>query len=196
MKRPILSAMVLASAVAFSLPAQAQEKAKPKSTFIKGIGDVEAIRTTSTIDAIDAKNRIVTLKGESGNLYTVTAGKEVRNFDKLKVGDKVTVDYFEAIAIEATKTDAPPSVTEVVEGDRAKKGEQPGAVVVRKIRIVTTVLGHNADNQTVLVRGPLGHLTQVKIRDPKVFEGLKGGGNIDLTYAEGVAINVTPGSKK
>ena len=194
MKRVLFSIIALASAAAFSLPAVAQEKAK--TAVIKGIGEVEAIRATATIDAIDAKNRIVTLKGESGNLYTVTAGKEVRNFDKLKVGDKVTIDYFEAIALDAKKTDAPPSVTEVVEGDRAKKGEQPGAVVVRKIHIVTSVLGHNADNQTVLVRGPLGHLTQVKIRDPKVFEALKGGGNIDLTYAEGVAINVTPGVKK
>jgi len=193
MKRAIFSAMILASAVAFGLPAQAADKTK---TFIKGIGEVEAIRATSTIDAIDAKNRVVTLKGEGGNLFTVTAGKEVRNFDKLKVGDKVTIDYFEAIAIEATKTDAAPSATEVIEGDRAKKGAQPGAVVVRKVHIVTTVLGNNPDTQTVLVRGPLGHLTEVKIRDPKVFESLKGGGNIDLTYAEGVAINVTPGSKK
>lgn len=193
MKRAIFSAMVLASAVAFSLPAQAADKSK---TFIKGLGEVEAIRATSTIDAIDAKNRVVTLKGEKGNLFTVTAGKEVRNFDKLKVGDTVTIDYFEAIALEAKKTDAPPSATEVVEGDRAKKGAQPGAVVVRKVHIVTTVLGNNADTQTVLVRGPLGHLTEVKIRDPKVFESLKGGGNIELLYAEGMAINVTPGSKK
>ena len=36
----------------------------------------------------------------------------------------------------------------------------------------------------MLVRGPLGHVTEVKIRDPKVVAGLKTGGQIDLTYGK------------
>lgn len=187
-------ALAFATALVCGLPAQAQDK--PKSTYIKGIGEVNAIRSVSTIDAIDTKNRVVTLKGESGNVYPVNAGPEVRNFDKLKVGDTVTIDYFEAVAIDAKKTTGAPSVSEVVKGDRAKKGEQPGAVVVRKVHVVTEVLGNNPETQTVLVRGPLGNTTPVKIRDPKVFESLKGGGQIDLTYAEGMAVNVTPSKKK
>jgi len=197
MKRAFLPALtIVASTLVFAPYAHAEAATAPKSTVIKGIGEVQTVHATATIDAIDKKNRIVTLKGENGNMYSVPCGKEVRNFDKLKVGDTVDIDYFEAVAVEAKKAEGVPSVTEVITGDRAEKGAQPGAVVLRKVHIVTEVLGNNPETQTVAVRGPRGNIVQVKIRDPKVFESLKGGGQIDLTYAEGLAVAVKPGKKK
>lgn len=72
----------------------------------------------------------------------------------------------------------------------------PAGVVLRKVRVVTNVLGVNLESQRVLVRGPLGHLTEVKIRDPKVVSSLKSGGQIDLTYVEGVAVAVKAGASR
>ena len=46
---------------------------------------------TATITAIDKATRDVTLKGPQGNEMTVTAGPEVKNFEKLKVGDQVNL---------------------------------------------------------------------------------------------------------
>lgn len=194
MKRSVFCAALVASA---ALPFGTQAyAADAKPVMIKEIGEINAIQAKATVVAIDMKNRIVTLKAENGREFSVTAGPEVRNLDKIKVGDIVTTTYYEAVAIAAKKTDAAPMMTVETEGARAKKGEQPGAVVLRRIHVVTTILGHNADTQSILVRGPLGHLTEVKIRDPKVFEELKGGGNVDLLYVEGLAIGVTPGAKK
>jgi hypothetical protein len=192
MKRSLFCAALIASA---ALGTQAYA-ADAKPIEIKEIGAVNAIQAKATVLAIDMKNRVVTLKAENGHEFSITAGPEVRNLDKIKVGDIVVTTYYEAVAVSAKKTDAAPMMTVETEGARAKKGEQPGAAVMRRIHVVTTVLGHNADTQTILVRGPLGHLTEVKIRDPKVFEELKGGGNVDLVYVEGVAIGVTPGGKK
>lgn len=195
MKRSLIHAAVVATlAFAATLPAHAAAEAKP--IMIKEIGEINAIQVTATVEAIDLKNRIVTLKAENGNSQTVSVSKEARNLDQVKVGDIVTITYYEAVAIDAKRTDAAPSVTETTEGARAEKGAKPGGVVLRRIHIVTSVLGHNADTQTVAVRGPLGHITQVKIRDPKVFAELKGGGNIDLTYVEGLAIDVKAAPKK
>jgi hypothetical protein len=197
MKRSLFRAAAVAT-IAFASTLPAQAASEPKPIMIKEIGELKAIQTTATVLAIDIKNRIVTLKGENGNEQTVAVSKDARNLDQVKVGDTVTITYYEAVAIEAKRTDATPSVTETIEGVRAEKGEKPSGVVLRRIHVVTSVLGTNADTQSVAVRGPLGHITQVKIRDPKVFAELKAspGGQIDLTYIEGMAIDVKAAAKK
>ena len=195
MKRSLFRAAAVATiAIASTMPAHAASE--PKPVLIKEIGELKAIQATSTVVGIDLKNRIVTLKGENGAEQAVTVSKDARNLDQVKVGDQVTITYYEAVAIEAKRTEAAPSVTTTTEGARAKKGEKPGGVILNRIHVVTAVLGTNADTQSVAVRGPLGHITQVKIRDPKVFAELKSGGQIDLTYIEGLAIEVKPAAKK
>jgi hypothetical protein len=79
---------------------------------------------------------------------------------------------------------------------KAAKGSMPAGVALRKVRIVTTIMGINAETQRVLLRGPLGHLTEVKIRDPKLLATLQAGGQVDITYIEGLALSVQPGAAK
>ena len=63
----------------------------------------DTVEVSATITAIDKATRDVTLKGQQGNLMTVTAGPEVKNFDKLKVGDQVDLQYIEALTLELKK---------------------------------------------------------------------------------------------
>jgi hypothetical protein len=58
---------------------------------------------TSTIVAtvldIDHKNRVVTLQGPKGGIVTVAVPADMKTFDSLKKGDKVSAVYTEAVAI-------------------------------------------------------------------------------------------------
>ncbi len=58
---------------------------------------------TSTIVAtvldIDQKNRVVTLQGPKGGIVTVAVPADMKTFDSLKKGDKVSAVYTEAVAI-------------------------------------------------------------------------------------------------
>ena len=53
--------------------------------------------------AIDPATRGLTLRGIDGKDVEVTAGPEVRNYDKLKVGDKVDMSYIERLDLELIK---------------------------------------------------------------------------------------------
>jgi len=55
------------------------------------------------IVGIDAGARSLTLKGVKGRVITVAVGKEVTNFDTLKIGDRVDVQVRDAMLIRATK---------------------------------------------------------------------------------------------
>jgi Cu/Ag efflux protein CusF len=52
-----------------------------------------------TLMAIDKKAKTVTLKGEDGKLVTVTP-LDMKNIDKVKVGDRAVITYTEAVAVK------------------------------------------------------------------------------------------------
>jgi hypothetical protein len=64
-----------------------------------------------------------------GRIVDVQAGAEVKNFDKIKVGDKVTAEYTQALSLElkkgkvgaAKRIESPPVVS------RAQGGDKPSA---------------------------------------------------------------------
>ena len=84
-----LAPIALAAAVAVAGTAVAQTGAVVAGTAPGKGGVAEVVKLTATITAIDKATRDVTLKGPQGNEVTLTAGPDVKNFDKLKVGDQV-----------------------------------------------------------------------------------------------------------
>jgi hypothetical protein len=103
-------------------------------------GMMQTLNVTATITAIDKAKRDVTLKGPQGNLFTVTAGPEVKNFDNLKVGDQVDMKYVEAVTMELKKGGGMiVSRTEQKGAAGAKPGATPAGVMGREVTIVPTL---------------------------------------------------------
>ncbi|MGD9297765.1 MAG: hypothetical protein PVG47_10245, partial [Chromatiales bacterium] len=53
------------------------------------------VEATSTVEEVNKADRLITLKDADGDLVTVKAGEEVRNFDQISKGDLVTVTYYQ-----------------------------------------------------------------------------------------------------
>jgi len=157
---------------------------------LKRMAAAQIVRTTATVQAVDQENRIVTLKGPDGEVQAVRISDAVVNLPQLAAGDVVDIEYYEAVALDVKPTRAEPTATQTTAIRRAKPGEKPGGVATRKVHIVTEVRGVNKDTQSVLVTGPLGNLTRIKVNDPAKFAQLQTGGRIDVTYMEGLAIAV------
>ena len=125
------------------------------------------IQKTATVESIDQASRLVTLRREDGSATTVRVSDEVRNLPQVKVGDKVVVSYYEAIAVEVKK---PGEGVQGVEADvsavRAEPGEKPavGAGVVLR----TTVVIDSVDTQfnTVTFKNSDGSAAHGRRQDP------------------------------
>ena len=61
---------------------------------------VRTYSVSGVIDAIDYKNRYIALRGPKGNTLALPVSPEVKDFDKVKVGDKISIAYSQALAIE------------------------------------------------------------------------------------------------
>ena len=62
----------------------------------------DTIEASATIEAIDPATRMFVVNGPAG-VSVIAAGPEVRNFDQMKVGDKVKMTYKAAIAAKISK---------------------------------------------------------------------------------------------
>ena len=64
-------------------------------------GSIETIGfTTASVESIDYKTRLVTLKMPEGNTLRFTAGEQVKRLDEVKKGDDVVVEYMQKITIK------------------------------------------------------------------------------------------------
>jgi len=154
------------------------------------------VTATATVQAIDLEKRIVTLKGPKGNVFDLKVGPEARNLPQVKVGDEVTVKYYESLAFKVMKAGTAPSgaaVTEVAE--RAKEGEKPGGAVGQQVTITATVEAIDQKVPTVTLKGPEGKSTTIKVKDRKNLVNVKVGDEVVISYTEAMAISVDKAKK-
>jgi hypothetical protein len=194
---------ILILSVAFvaagSVPAFAQKPAATGATTTEtspGKGTVTTVvKVTASVEAIDPAKRTVTLKGPEGKVTTITAGAAVKNFDQIKVGDFVVVGYIEALTLELKKGGtAIRQRTERDVGVAAKPGERPAGAVGTETTVIADVIAVDAKKQVVTLKGP-ERTVELKLRDPKQFNLVKVGDQVEATYTEAVAISVEPAPK-
>jgi len=188
-------AVAIAAAVASLAYGQAQS---PSGSAIVGTAPgkglaMQHVKATATVEATDPAKRTVTLKNARGEVRTITAGPEVRNFDQIKVGDSVTIEYVEGLALELKKDGkAVLGRSEVKSLERADPGKKPGGMATREITAVADVVNVDAKKSTVTVKNKEGETFDLNIRDPEQLKLIKKGDQIQATYTEAVAVSLKP----
>ena len=191
-KLVILCAALLA---ATTLPATAQQAPAPGSAVVAKsepgkVAIAHVTKVTATVEAIDQAKRQVTLKGPKGNTLVLPVSPEAKNFDQVKVGDKVVVGYIEALSLTLKKDGKElRSKTDTSDMARSAKGEQPGGPAVRQVTVIADVIAVNAKKHTVTLKGP-EQTVDLKVRDPKQLKLIKVGDQIEAVYSEGLAVTI------
>jgi hypothetical protein len=172
--------------------AAAPQPAEPPS----GTVEQSLVSVRATVEAVDLKKRLVTLRKPDGGLVTIEAGEQVRNLPQVKNGDHVVATYYEAIAYAVRRPgEAAPGVTVNESVARAKPGEKPAGAGVREVTITATIEEIDKKKPSVTLKGPGGKVVTVVPREPKNLERVAVGDLVDITYTEAVAISVEKAPK-
>jgi hypothetical protein len=151
----------------------------------------QAITATATVEDVDQKNRIVTLRTQDGELTPIKVGPEVRNLPQIRKGDIVTATYYESIAVTLRETPgAKPSITVSEDMERAPVGSMPQGAVMRTTVLTAKVVAVDRKKQTVTLEGPQGGVVKLKVEDAKRLDGVDVGELVEATYREAVVISV------
>ena len=186
---------LLAAAVALTLlapaAARAQDAAAPPS-FHATLTDKLNLR----IIRIEQDTRLVTLQHGSGDTIQVVCGPEVKNFDKLAVGDLVTTTYKEDLAIRIDPTGSFSESTEHMSSS-AKKGATPAAQFWEKREVTAKISAIDKAKGTAPIETRHGEKFTVIPDVPENLDKVQVGNFVVVTQTTTRAISVSkPGKSK
>ena len=201
MQTRLLSVMaVLCGIVAFGCAKQEAATSPPRSTTVaqsSGPGTAEAlVTTTATVEDVDQKTRMVTLRTAEGEIFHFKADESVRNLPQVRKGDHVTLTYYQSIALRLREADGEqPSISVSEHVERAPLGEKPAGLVARNTTLTAKVTAIDKKQQTVTLQGPQGGKVTLKVQDPANLEHAQVGHLVEATYREAVSISVQTPTK-
>jgi uncharacterized spore protein YtfJ len=197
--KTFLTAAAAALAVMAST-AMAQLQPETKVDVKKAPGQVTVggtAKVTATVVGIEAATRTVSLKDAKGKVVSLVVGEDARNFDQLKVGDKVTAEYKEALTLTLKKEGRGKSaISERGTMDRSDLGAKPGGTAGREVTILADVVAVNSKTRMVTLKGPKGNTLDLMVDDMEQLKNIKKGDQVEAVYTEAVAISVEPAGKK
>jgi len=156
----------------------------------------QAITATATVEDVDVKNRLVTLRTADSELSQIKVGEEVRNLPQIRKGDIVTATFYESIALSLRETPGGKPSVSVSEGmERAPLGSMPSGTAVRTTTLTAKVIAVDKKKQTVSLEGPQGGQVTLKVQDPSRLEGVDKGDLVEAVYREALVISVDKPTK-
>jgi len=195
-----IAAFLSAGIVAAPLVTYADQGVDTSGMVATGPGMAMAVKTakvTATVVGINKDTREVTLKRSDGKIVIINATEEVRNFDQIRVGDKVKAEYTQSLTLELKKGGkGKPGASEQSAMIRAPQGAKPGGAVGREITILANVVAVNAKKKTVTLRGPQGNTVDLLVQDPNQLKNIKKGDQVEAVYTEAMAIALEAAPKK
>jgi len=155
----------------------------------------DEVEVAVVVKGVDLKKRELTIETPFGEQVAVKVDKRIKRLDEVKVGDKISVEYYRYAAAEfraptPEEKEEPIQFLEVAE--KRPPGIPAGAGDFRLIRAVVTIEALNRVTETATVKGPLGRYLTVGVADPKKLEQVRIGDTVVLTYSDALIVSLEP----
>ena len=141
------------------------------------------VKATATVTAVDAKSRKVTLQAPGGPPATFTASDAVRNFDQLKVGDKVNATLNEQLVVlVGPKREPGTNYGGLVTS--APKGAKPGVIAAEVFEVVADVSAIDTAKRKATLKFDDGQTIEVDIRPDVDLSKYKVGDSVTIRVTQ------------
>jgi hypothetical protein len=188
---PMKKLIIAAALVLLAIPVAAQTVEGQLSAGKDAVQAEMLVELQATVGSIDLDSREVMLKSDKGEEMTVVAGPDVKRLDEVKVGDRVSIEYYESLTLAVTKVEGDmPSETASAAEMRSEPTELPGGVKVRQATIAAKVTAIDAKASTVTLLGPKGRSVTLEVQ-PDVAANLKAGDMVNAVYTEALAVSLS-----
>ena len=162
-----------------SLPSWAQVQTLPTHT----------VTINGTVETIDQAKRVVKIKTSDGKYESIDVPQSATRFNELKVGDKVSITYNNNVSAKvkpAGEADVDTGSATSTAGQQA----QPGGTAVVQRTMTTTITALDKSASSISFAGPNGFKYTRRVVDPTVFDKVKVGDKVDITWNTDITVAV------
>ena len=172
---------VLAAALLGAISATAAAQTKTITGETKTIA--------GTIESIERSSRELTIKKDDGQYVNMTVPKEATKFDTMKVGDKVSLKYYENLILKVKKEGEKAVDTDSAATTRTE-GAKPGGTMASQRTITATITEIDPKVPSITFTGPNGWTYSSRVYDKNALKQVKVGDKVDITWTEAVLVAV------
>ena len=154
-----------------------------------GVAVLETYDVTATVVSIDEVKNKVTFETPDGKKTTCKAGKDV-DLTALKVGDQLSIEVLEEVAVEITKGGDVASVGAAGMASVAESGKETDVMTVDTVEMTAVVSALDASKRKVTFTLVDGTSKTVKVDKKVDLSTLQVGDSVTVEVTEGVALSV------
>jgi hypothetical protein len=153
------------------------------------------LRATATVEAVDKDNRILTLRTPSGEIRTIRIDSVVKNFDRIKRGDHIVIEYLEEVTVYL-ETQGTATKDERVNASASADDNGPSGVIVETLQRRATVQDVDYTTRTLTLLAPDGRRRTVRISSHLgPIDKINRGDRIIVRYTKIIAVGVTQAAR-
>ena len=149
----------------------------------------QTVTISGTVATIDHAKRVVNIKTSDGKFETIDVPAGAKRFDELKVGDKVSLTYNNNVWARVK----PPGEAAVDTGSATTTAGQqarPGGTAAVQRTMTVTIDAIDKSASSITFAGPNGWKYSRHVVDPTVFDKVKVGDKVDITWNTDVTVAV------
>ena len=120
--------------------------------------------------------------------------KTVERFDAIKVGDNVTVTYYDNVVVRLKAPGEAPVNT--LEGGLTRTtSDKPGGTVAAQRTMTAKIEAIDASIPSITFSGPNGWKYSRRVQDKNMLKQVKVGDQVDFTWTEAIQVTVNAPKK-
>lgn len=180
------------AALALTGPSALAQSVAENSTVNVAPGKVQYVskmRGEATVTGVDQATRTVSLQLSDGQPLELVAGPDVKNLDKVKVGDKVVANYEESVELSLLKGGKETVGRREESSNLEGAGGNPGATASKKVVLTGNVTKVDKATGVVSLQGATRSL-DLTIRDPKQLDLIKVGDQVQAVSTQTLALSL------
>jgi len=173
-------AVVLLAVSPVAMPTQSQE---PKSSVR------EFVSVSGIVERVDRSTRTLTLRTSSNTTEVITVAPEVKLFDELKTGDRVTVRQSQSVIV-AVRPGTKPSLPVDTTAAATSRDPSGRSEVLQQLKAAVTVERVDRSKGLIVYKTSDNQRAMRTVVDPRLLEGLNAGDVIEITYTRERAVDL------
>ena len=146
----------------------------------------QTVTIAGTIETIDQGKRAMNIKKADGEIVAVNVPETVKRFNELKVGDKIKATYNNNVMVRVKP--AGEAAVDTVE-TATTTGQSSGKTEMVR-RMTASIVDINKSTSAITFVGPNGWKYSRRVVDPTVFDQVKVGDRVDITWNTDLAVAV------
>ena len=160
----------------------------PYYTGLGGDVVVDSLAMTNIVVSLDPAARKIELRRADGSVFSYTAGPQVVNYDKIKVGDLVKATVVEEMAVYLIPAGSPEQISTNTVVVRDKTGALAGAHSLETIKLTAKILSIDAWGGRVTLQLPGGSTKTVKVRAEINLADFQPGDEVRVRLTQALAV--------